>query len=173
MPHTSKISFSAANVVMSPLSNGGETSTMSRPTNVARSVALARRSRACRVESPPADGISVPGANAGSRASMSNETWTFWPASRSAILCAERSGSRASSWAEARVAPDLRGEGGDEGAVVAAEYRQERRGRDLRQPVRNTRPPGLDVRPGVKVSDVGHAQPREQAAVLGNGGYRG
>src|SRR5258708_35763311 len=74
---------------------------------------------------------------------------------------------------EAWVALDLRREGGYERAVVAAEHRQERRGRDLRQPVRNPRPSGLDVRSGVEVSDVDHAQPREQATGLRDRGYRG
>src|SRR5690348_18127377 len=82
---------------MSELSNGGETSTTSKPTRVESPVALRRSSSACRVESPPAEGISVPGANAGSRTSMSNETCTFPPSRRSAILRADPPRSRAIS----------------------------------------------------------------------------
>src|SRR5713226_3590348 len=63
MPQNSKINFRAARVVMSPLSNGGDTSTTSSPTSFESAVATRRKSSACRVESPPADGISVPGAD--------------------------------------------------------------------------------------------------------------
>ena len=59
--------------VIPPRSNGGETSTMSAP---AISSPASRRTMPCasRMLRPPASGVPVPGAKAGSSESMSKET---------------------------------------------------------------------------------------------------
>src|SRR5260221_5529497 len=79
LPQNSKMIFSAARLVMSLLSTGGATSATSRPTRFAPIARAARKSRASRVVSPPGEGISVPGAAAGARTSMSKETLSGLP----------------------------------------------------------------------------------------------
>src|SRR5215203_2543709 len=70
---SSYATWAAAIPVISAWSYGGETSTMSAPTTLtptrARSVC-----NSSRLVSPPASGVPVPGAWAGSRTSMSTET---------------------------------------------------------------------------------------------------
>ena len=56
-------------------SYGGETSTTSQPASLIPRSAR-RNASASAVEKPPTSGVPVPGANAGSRKSMSNETNT-------------------------------------------------------------------------------------------------
>src|SRR5438309_770930 len=137
MPHTSKIILSAARVVMSPLSNGGETSTMSRPTSRALCVVIFKRSNAWRLDKPPADGISVPGANAGSRTSMSNEMWTSSPATASARF---------------QVADVLDVQAGQQAALLR--HRRHHR-RELPDPLRRQRG-ALSVHGGAVVGDARH-----------------
>src|SRR5215207_2159470 len=67
--------FSAAKTVASDGSSGGATSTRSRPTSGRPCMDLMRVITSREV-SPPASGMPVPGANAGSRQSMSTEIWT-------------------------------------------------------------------------------------------------
>src|ERR1700682_331204 len=70
---------------------------------------------------------------------------------------------------EARMPFDLRCQGGDEGAVVAAQDGEERLRRNLRQPLRHLRPACFDVGSRIEVSEVGHLEPGQQPAVLGYG----
>src|SRR5713226_865792 len=64
------------------------------------------------------------------------------------------------------VAPSLCGKCRDRGAVIAAQHRQQSRGRDLRKLVGNPRPSRLDLRSYVEVAEIVHLETLERAAVF-------
>src|SRR5690242_9270103 len=66
------------------------------------------------------------------------------------------------------VASRLRRQGGDGGAVVAAEHGKEGIGRNLGEALHRPHPAGLDVPTGLEVAYVLHVQAGEQVAFLGH-----
>src|SRR5205814_1832778 len=67
---------------------------------------------------------------------------------------------------EAGMPAHLRSEGADRRAVVTAEHREERFGRDVRQSLGHSHPTRLDVAARIEVADVAHAQRGHQVTVL-------